>query len=228
MKIPELMKMSMDEFIELREKKEWVVVKGNGPRFKDYFSWKEADNYLNSYGLNGHFRMPQLQIIHPQGKYCHKKAQYKLQKREIFDHWKQGNSFVLTLSEFLNKQLWNQCEDFEEFFGRGQANIYMSSRKDAKCFPTHADTTENFLFHVRGTVRWYIYNETEYDCKPHEATVDKVIDLEEGDLLWLPPKLYHRVETLGPRISISFHFHPPEKQGGWREPWLNWIGDING
>ena len=109
MKIPELMKMSMDEFIELREKKEWVVVKGNGPRFKDYFSWKEADNYLNSYGLNGHFRMPQLQIIHPQGKYCHKKAQYKLQKREIFDHWKQGNSFVLTLSEFLNKQLWNQC-----------------------------------------------------------------------------------------------------------------------
>ena len=228
MKIPELMKMSMDEFIELREKKEWVVVKGNGPRFKDYFSWKEADNYLNSYGLNGHFRMPQLQIIHPQGKYCHKKAQYKLQKREIFDHWKQGNSFVLTLSEFLNKQLWNQCEDFEEFFGRGQANIYMSSRKDAKCFPTHADTTENFLFHVRGTVRWYIYNETEYDCKPHEATVDKVIDLEEGDLLWLPPKLYHRVETLGPRISISFHFHPPEKQGGWREPWLDWIGDING
>ena len=228
MKIPELMKMSMDEFIELREKKEWVVVKGNGPRFKDYFSWKEADNYLNSYGLNGHFRMPQLQIIHPQGKYCHKKAQYKLQKREIFDHWKQGNSFVLTLSEFLNKQLWNQCEDFEEFFGRGQANIYMSSRKDAKCFPTHADTTENFLFHVRGTVRWYIYNETEHDCKPHEATVDKVIDLEEGDLLWLPPKLYHRVETLGPRISISFHFHPPEKQGGWREPWLDWIGDING
>ncbi len=228
MKIPELMKMSMDEFIKLREKKQWVVVKGNGPRFKDYFSWKEADDYLNSYGLNGHFRMPQLQIIHPKGKYCHKKAQYKLQKREIFDHWKQGNSFVLTLSEFLNKKLWNQCEDFEEFFGRGQANIYMSSRKDAKCFPTHADTTENFLFHVRGTVRWYIYNETEYDCKPHEATVDKVIDLEEGDLLWLPPKLYHRVETLGPRISISFHFHPPEKQGGWREPWLDWIGDING
>ena len=116
----------------------------------------------------------------------------------------------------------------EEFFGRGQANIYMSSQKDARCFPIHADTTENFLFHVRGTVRWYIYNETEFDCKPDEATVDKVIDLEEGDLLYLPPKLYHRVETLGPRISISFHFHPPEKQGGWREEWFDWIGDING
>ena len=230
MKLPELLKMPMSEFEKARKNKPWFVVKGNGEkRFKHYFSWKEADQYLNGYGLNGHERMPQLQIIHDKGKYCHKKAKTKLQKREIFDHWWKGNSFVLTLSEFLNKTLYNQCEDFEEFFGRGQANIYMSSKKDAKCFSIHADTTENFLFHVRGTVRWYIYNETEYDCKPNEATVDKVIDLEEGDLLWLSPKLYHRVETLGPRISISFHFHAPSSSGRfWREPWLDWIGDING
>jgi len=239
MKLDKLLKMSFDEFRDKREKEEWFIVKGNGPRFKDYFSWKEADQYLNSYGLSGHNRMPQLQIIHSKGKYCHKKNRTKLQKREIFDHWWNGDSFVLSLSEFLNRTLYRQCEDFEEFFGRGQANIYMSSKKDAKCFPVHADTTENFLFHVRGTVRWYIYNETEWQCKPNEATVDQVIDLEEGDLLWLPPKLYHRVETLGPRISISFHFHPPkcdwcdvnhEEHPGkvWREPWLDWIGDING
>jgi len=126
--------------------------------------------------------------------------------------------------------MWNQCRDFEEYYGRGQANIYMSSKKDARCFPIHADTTENFLFHVRGTVRWYIYNEYEYECKPEQATVNKCIDLSEGDLLFLPPKLYHRVETLGPRISISFHFNPPSthKKGTWREEWLDWIGDING
>ena len=230
MKLDELLKMPFEEFLEKRKKAEWFVVKGDGPRFKDYFSWREADQYLNSYKLMGHDRMPQLQIIDKNTgkKYCHKKQRHKLQKREIFQKWWEGSSFVLTLSEFLNKTLWNQCEDFEEYFGRGQANIYMSSQKKARCFPVHADTTENFLFHVRGTVRWYIYNETEYDCKPSEATVDQVIDLEEGDLLWLPPKLYHRVETLGPRISISFHFHPPESQGTWREEWLDWIGDING
>ena len=51
----------------------------------------------------------------------------------------------------------------------------------------------------------------------------------EGDLLYLPPKLYHRVDTLGPRISISFHFYPPSQQGKhWREEWLDWIGEING
>ena len=230
MKLDKLLKMPLEDFKKLRPRKKWFVVKGNGEkRFKDYFSWKEADQYLNSYGLSGWDRMPQLQIIHEKGKYCHKKDKYKLQKREIFDHWWKGDSFVLSLSEFLNKKLYNQCEDFEEFFGRGQANIYMSSQKDARCFPIHADTTENFLFHVRGTVRWYIYKEVQAECAPDDATLDRVIDLEEGDLLYLPPKLYHRVETLGPRISISFHFHVPEAQGkSWREPWLDWIGETNG
>ena len=72
-------------------------------------------------------------------------------------------------------------------------------------------------------------NEYEHECRAEHATVNKCIDLSEGDLLYLPPKLYHRVDTLGPRISISFHFHAPEQQGKmWREPWLDWIGDING
>ena len=228
MKLEELLKMPIEEFE--KHQNHWFVVKGNGEkRFKDYFSWKEADNYLNSYGLSGHDRFPQCQIIHDKGKYCHRKAKHKWDKQKIFQSWKQGDSFVLSLSEFLNKQLWSQCEDFEEYYGRGQANIYMSSKKDARCFPTHADTTANFLFHVRGTIRWYIMNEYEKDCKPEDATVDKVIDLEEGDLLYLPPKLYHRVDTLGPRISISFHFHPPSEKGKiWREEWLDWIGDING
>lgn len=229
MRLPELLKMSMEEFESKRD--HWFIVRGKSPRFKNYFSWEEMDAYMNSYGLNGHDRMQQCQIIdYDTGrKYCHKKDKYKLTKQDIYKKWKKGSSFVLALSEHLNKQCWNQCRHFEEYYGRGQSNIYMSSMKDARCFPTHADTTENFLFHVRGTVRWYIYNEYENECKPADATVNKVVDLREGDLLFLPPKLYHRVETLGPRISISFHFHPPgQVRKWWREEWLDWIGDING
>ena len=231
MRLEELLPFSLEKFEDEYMDKKFLVVKSKKNIFKDYYSWKEADEYLNSYGLSGHDRFPQCQIIDYETgrKYCHRKAKYKLQKEDIFKKWKEGSTFVLSLSEFLNKQLWKQCEHFEEYFGRGQANIYMSSKKDARCFPTHADTTANFLFHVRGTVRWYIMNEYEHECRAEHATVDKCIDLSEGDLLYLPPKLYHRVDTLGPRISISFHFHAPEKQGKmWREPWLDWIGDING
>ena len=187
MRLEELLPMSLEQFNDEYRQKKFLVVKSKDNIFKDYFSWREADAYLNSYGLNGWDRFPQCQIIdYKTGKkYCHRKAQYKLQKEDIFKKWKEGSTFVLSLSEFLNRRLWEQCQHFEEFYGRGQANIYMSSKKDARCFPTHADTTENFLFHVRGKVRWYIMNEYEHECIPQKATVNKQIDLSEGDLLYL-------------------------------------------
>ena len=83
---------------------------------------------MNSYGLNGHQRMPQCQIVGDK-KYCHKKAEKKLTKEQIYEHWKNGDSFILTLCEFLNKTMWQQCVEFEKHFGRGQANIYCSSQK---------------------------------------------------------------------------------------------------
>lgn len=221
----QLIPMPVERFKDEFQNKKWFIQKKDDGRFKEHFSWKEFDQYMNSYGLNGHQRMPQCQIVGDK-KYCHKKAEKKLTKEQIYEHWKNGDSFILTLCEFLNKTMWQQCVEFEKHFGRGQANIYCSSQKDAKCFPTHADTTENFLFHVRGKIRWYIMNEYEWDCPPEDATVQKVVDLDDGDLLYLPSKLYHRVDTLGPRISISFHFHTHGDSK--REDWIDWLGDING
>lgn len=220
----DLIPFSVERFRDEFQNKKWFVHRSENPRFRDHFSWREFDQYMNSYGLNGHQRMPQCQIV-GEKKYCHKKATKKLTREEIHTRWTAGDSFILTLCEFLNKTMWQQCVEFEKHFGRGQANIYCSGRRDAKCFPTHADTTENFLFHVRGKIRWYIMNESEWDCPPEDATVDKVLDLDEGDLLYLPSKLYHRVDTLGPRISISFHFHT--HGGSNREKWIDWLGDIH-
>ena len=69
--------------------------------------------------------------------------------------------------------------------------------------------TDNFLFHVSGKIRWYMYNEFSKDnghYRPQDATLEEVFDLDEGDLLYIPKGKYHRVDTLSPRISISFHF----------------------
>ena len=130
----------------------------------------------------------------------------------------------MTLSEFLNETMWKQCQEFEKFYGIGQANIYCSNQKDAKCFPIHADSTDNFLFHVSGTVRWYMYNEFSLDkghYRPQDATLEEVFDLNEGDMLYIPKGKYHRVDTLSPRLSISFHFHEPPAYDG-RNNWYDW------
>jgi hypothetical protein len=230
MSIPleQLLPISIERFKDEYKDKKYFVAKSKENIFKDHFSWKELDQYLNSNKLGGWDRMPQLQIVTPTGKYCHMKAKIKLTREEIFEHWQNGCSFILTLSEFLNKTMWQQCQEFEKHYGMGQANLYCSNMKGAKCFPIHADSTDNFLFHVRGNVRWYIYNEFQYDCpKRDEATVETVIDLSEGDLLYIPKKLYHRVDTLSPRISISFHF-TERKKPHKRVEWLDWLGEING
>ena len=31
----------------------------------------------------------------------------------MYRYWKRGDTFVLTLCEFLNKTMWNQCVKFE-------------------------------------------------------------------------------------------------------------------
>jgi len=118
--------------------------------------------------------------------------------------------------------MWKQCQEFEKHYGIGQANIYCSKQKDAVCFPIHADSTDNFLFHVRGKIRWYIYKEfSEKGGRMEDATLEEVVDLDNGDLLYIPKGKYHRVDTLSPRISISFHFQEPPAFNGRRD-WYDW------
>lgn len=222
MKFEELIRaVGVDNFYEKYKGKRHFVIKSKTPKFKNYFSWHEFDNYLNQINIGSWDRTPQLQIVTDKGRWCKKKDPNPKTRKEIYDLWNTGSSFILTLSEFLNETLWNQCKEFEKHYGVGQANIYCSKMKDAKVFPIHADSTDNFLFHVRGNVKWFIYNEFHHKgtpYRPQSATLKETFILEEGDLLYIPKGLYHRVETLGPRISISFHFcekNYPSKRNDW-------------
>ena len=67
----------------------------------------------------------------------------------------------------------------------------------------------------------------------------KVIEefvLEKGDLLYIPQFQYHEVETIGPRILISVHFHNKDRQSlknfkvttykeNKRKKWYDWTPD---
>ena len=225
MKFEELLSpIGVERFYREFKGKKCLVIKSEENIFKDYFSWRELDNYLNQNKIGAWDRAPQLQVVLPDGrKWCKKKSKEYKSREELLALWKNGSSFVITISEFLTQEMWEQCQEFEKHYGIGQANIYCSNNKEAKCFPIHADSTDNFLFHVRGKVRWYIYKEFATDVmRPKDATLEKVIDLDEGDLLYIPKKKYHKVDTLSPRISISFHFQERGKQPYKRNNWYDW------
>jgi len=217
--------VGVDRFYEQYKGKRHFIIKSKENKFHDYFSWKEFDNYLNQYKIGQWDRLNQLQIVDNKGRWCKKKDPNPKTREEMYKLWNEGHSFILTLSEFLNEKLWKQCQEFEKYYGGGQANIYCSKREDAKVFPIHADSTDNFLFHVRGKIRWFIYNEFHFPgmmYSPQSTTLLESFVLDEGDLLYIPKGQYHRVETLSPRISISFHFTERGDKPYIRNDWYDW------
>lgn len=225
MKFEELIApIGLERFYDEYKGKKHFVIKSKKNIFKNHFSWKEFDNYLNQIKINGVWdRTPQLQVVLPNGeKWCKKKSPTEKTREELLELWQGGSSFILTLSEFLNETMWNQCREFEKHYGIGQANIYCSNQKDAKCFGIHADSTDNFLFHVSGKIRWYMYKEYAGQCSPQECTIEETFELDDGDLLYIPVKKYHRVDTLSPRISISFHFREFDGKPYIRKEWYDW------
>lgn len=222
--------LTREQFFKEYKGKKHFTIRSERPIFDYLFDWEQFDEYCNSWGIGGHDRMPQLQVVEEKGKWCKKKdaPKYiysktenpKYQARSGYLAWKNGHSFILAISEFLNKEMWNQCEEFEKVYGRGQANLYCSGKKDADVFTIHADSTDNFLLHVEGQVKWNMYNE----WSPHkgEFTLRESFVLSPGDLLYIPKGMYHNTETLSPRISISFHFHEPDGFHKKREEWLDW------
>ena len=233
-----LQPIGLERFLKEYKGKKHFVIKSKDNIFSEHFSWKEFDNYLNQYEIGHWDRMPQLQVVMPDGtKWCKKKSPHKRTRDELLKLWRDGSSFIITISEFLNKTMWNQTREFEKHYGIGQANIYCSNQKDAKCFPIHADSTDNFLFHVSGKIRWYMYEDFALEDKqmrPKSYTPKllETIELDDGDLLYIPTRQYHKVDTLSPRISISFHFREPHSSGPHgdrRRKWLDWEpGEIYG
>jgi len=210
-------------------KKKHLVIRRN--KFKDLYTFEQLDKYLNQYP-----DVKSLQILNYNDKderWCldkHKKLkQPMLSKQDVYTLWTKGKSFVLPFAEYQSKKLVDICFELEKYFDRGQVNVYASPAANSKSFPPHRDGTENFLFHQYGRVKWTLYK--DFDNK---EILDEFI-LEPGDLLYIPIGMFHKVETLGPRILLSIHFTNKKNQslekfsvGGSnsRRKWYNWLPEL--
>lgn len=197
--------------------------------FTDHFSWKDFNTYLQGYNTDYKVsRVNHLQVVTPDGRrWCHQKPTQQGFKGKFTTHylkklWANGSSFVLPIFESWNETMWEQCREFERHYGRGTANIYCSNKEEAYCFGVHADSTDNFIFHVDGEVEWEMYNEFGYECNPKEATIKETVTLGPGSVLYIPDRQYHRPKTLSRRMIISYHFalaHNPKYDRG---PYYKW------
>ena len=76
--------VGVDKFYSKYKGKTHFYIKSNKPKFENYFSWKELDNYMNQLNIGAWDRTPQLQVVLPNGdKWCKKKSKEKKSRKEI-------------------------------------------------------------------------------------------------------------------------------------------------
>ena len=221
--------ISVKDFFQNYWKKQHLIIRRN--KFKNIYSFKHLNSYLNRYPY-----VRGLQIIDytdkGDGRWCLDKVMTgklklpKLKRSDVFKLWKEeGKTFVIPFAENENKYLNDIVQELEKYFEYGQANVYASPKAMSKSFPPHADGTENFLFHTEGKTKWTMYSDKG-------KTILDEFTLDAGDLLYIPIGMYHKVETVGPRVLVSIHFKNKPKQTlekfvikstSNREQWYDWV-----
>ena len=220
---------------EYQGRKFFYVKTKNKDRFSHLYSWEMFDRYLNDYRNVNNLSVidPPVNVVSKREDNVFRKGEDDLlkKKKNAFHYWREGCSFVLPFAEYQNEAMVEVCETMEFMYGDGQANIYCSPTAESKSFPPHVDSTENFLIHIDGKIKWTIYKDfwdAKRTKKEHELTVAEEFELSEGDLLYLPKGQYHKAISLSQRISISFHFPKQKKYKGnkffrpKRDHWYDW------
>lgn len=71
-------------------------------------------------------------------------------------------------------------------------------------FPTiHCDESHNFFIQGEGSTLWKIYDNADLI---ENKNITKTIIAEKGDFIYIPKNLFHSVEPLSPRFSVSLTF----------------------
>jgi ribosomal protein L16 Arg81 hydroxylase len=190
----------------------WKAPSGASERYSNLYSWEHFESYMNNWENANHVQMAEADDEKQNGEdgKWDKGRHGKLSKADVYNLWRHGHSIVLPFCEYQSKHLWSVVNTFEKQmpFGKGCANMYCSSRQNSHTFDPHRDSTENFLFHIDGQVKWKFYKQSK-SGKPKQF---EDIILGRGDLLYIPIGLIHKTQPIGPRLTASVHFQSKPKK----------------
>ena len=128
------------------------------------------------------------------------------------------NNKGYSIKSFSHDQYLLPCRkialEFSQYF---DSNISFNSYytpKNSQCYKRHRDKYNIFILQVKGEKTWKVQNPSDYqedmingdfeDVVQEENPDDQVIDLKEGEILYLPAAMAHSATT--PRDKDSLHF----------------------
>ena len=125
-------------------------------------------------------------------------------------------SFRVTNTQNINPIIKDVCVALSRHFRLPTTcNMYVSPNSEFNCLGRHADIQESFIVQLLGRKRWFIYLDDEgRDLRRSHEAVDNLpqdiphrqLTLEEGETLYTPSNLVHRVECDGATPSAHLNF----------------------
>lgn len=180
-----------------------------------YLSWKDVEyclNFPSKYTFECIDYRTQSKINYSQVKpfWNH---HYVPNKRELFDIVRDGNTLIIANYGEHNENVNGLCKSLEDVFSVTTDIHAYCGYGESKSFRIHCDYPANFIIQCEGSTNWKVYNNKLsnllilkssnkiIDHQELEIAID--IDLEPGDLLYIPARHYHCATPFEKRLSMS-------------------------
>lgn len=164
-------------------------------------------------GSDGRKLPPEAVFVQQTGKAW---APQFLRKRRLLELLEAGHSCVLHNMSQLTPPIGALVASVEDAFPGYQADVHVYFSPAAGCtaFEVHRDQPQHKVYlQLHGTTHWTVYAgmDPAVAMSVEEAaarlTVDFEVTLTPGSVLYLPPAVFHRVESRdGARVSLSIPF----------------------
>lgn len=186
--------------------------------FTPPFSQDDFANIL----FNGNLHYPDLQCFDDKGEiavctYFSKTTKFQqVDKLKLSHFLNEGYTIRISNLGKYHKIIDEWSTSLESVFGcQIHINAYLNS-KNFDGLAAHYDPHHIFAIQLAGAKQWQlgeiVINNPSHDFMPAiegEIDVPHSIVLEPGDVLYLPPGLWHKASTIGQSLHITVGLHPP-------------------
>jgi ribosomal protein L16 Arg81 hydroxylase len=132
--------------------------------------------------------------------------------REIKESFDSGNTLIINNFDWISREKQELLRQVEEYFPNVLSALHVyCGLSESKSFKIHEDFANNFIVQVEGVTHWQIFKQrASYLVPPYRNDVDINdldciidIDLNPGDILYIPSRCWHFAQPKEKRLSVS-------------------------
>lgn len=180
---------------------------------KEYLSWKDVERCINS------FYFYNIQIIDKSGNEI--QIPPTDPKKFVFKNFYEGATLLINNYGLYSLNTMELMNIFETLFEVNSDIHVYCGLEGSNSFPVHEDNPNNFIIQVEGKTRWkvfenrlsslYVTGKMFNNLKEENLNLAIDVELEPGDVLYIPARTYHCAYPTEKRLSMSIPCWPVDQ-----------------